>query len=321
MEPPAPIQKPVTDLISELWKISDTPLDENVFSDLKHNMRMNPFRPALRSIFCDIKSKKGTTSNRMIRTENAARENEERLDTMLKNEGIIGPDKTNELADDVVGSDRDDYLKKLSEVRHSYESRVNFIDKSKKDMLEAVGSILHAQTEFRPISQEEIAKLLQTRGRRIDQFRHDLKQSACEAVIHLRKRYFDARRKRRNFSKSSTDILNEYFQANIDYPYPSEEVKQSLALQCNISVAQVSNWFGNKRIRYKKTNKIKEEDTRRTAVAMSSNPYGFMPNTLAGMMNPYQMMMPNMAGFNFPANYPNMMAQYQQSAHHNNQMP
>ena len=34
--------------------------------------------------------------------------------------------------------------------------------------------------------------------------------------------------------------------------YPSEEAKEELARQCNVTVAQVSNWFGNKRIRYKK---------------------------------------------------------------------
>ena len=32
----------------------------------------------------------------------------------------------------------------------------------------------------------------------------------------------------------------------------SEEVKEELARKCSITVSQVSNWFGNKRIRYKK---------------------------------------------------------------------
>ena len=36
-------------------------------------------------------------------------------------------------------------------------------------------------------------------------------------------------------------------------PYPSEETKEELARQCGITVAQVNNWFGNKRIRYKKS--------------------------------------------------------------------
>jgi hypothetical protein len=35
-------------------------------------------------------------------------------------------------------------------------------------------------------------------------------------------------------------------------PYPDEATKQSLADECGITLAQVSNWFGNKRIRFRK---------------------------------------------------------------------
>merc|ERR1712117_815108 len=83
-------------------------------------------------------------------------------------------------------------------------------------------------------------------------FQIQLKQSTCEAVMILRSRFLDARRKRRNFSKKSSEVLNEYFYSNLANPYPSEEVKEELARKCGITVSQVSNWFGNKRIRYKK---------------------------------------------------------------------
>merc|ERR1712066_299949 len=67
-----------------------------------------------------------------------------------------------------------------------------------------------------------------------------------------RSRFLDARRKRRNFTKQATEILNEYFYAHLSNPYPSEEAKEELSRTCGITVSQVSNWFGNKRIRYKK---------------------------------------------------------------------
>ena len=35
-------------------------------------------------------------------------------------------------------------------------------------------------------------------------------------------------------------------------PYPSEEAKEELARKCGITVSQIANWFGNKRIRFKK---------------------------------------------------------------------
>ena len=79
-----------------------------------------------------------------------------------------------------------------------------------------------------------------------------LKQSTCEAVMMLRSRFLDARRKRRNFSKHASEILNEYFYSHLSNPYPSEEAKEELAKRCKITVSQVNNWFGNKRIRYKK---------------------------------------------------------------------
>ena len=60
----------------------------------------------------------------------------------------------------------------------------------------------------------------------------------------LRSRFLDARRKRRNFSKKSSEILNEYFYSNLANPYPSEEVKEELARKCGITVSQVRiNFF------------------------------------------------------------------------------
>ena len=47
------------------------------------------------------------------------------------------------------------------------------------------------------------------------------------------------RRKRRNFSKQATEILNEYFYSHLSNPYPSEEAKEELARKCSITVSQV----------------------------------------------------------------------------------
>lgn len=49
------------------------------------------------------------------------------------------------------------------------------------------------------------------------------------------------RRKRRNFNKQATEILNEYFYSHLSNPYPSEEAKEELAKKCGITVAQVNN--------------------------------------------------------------------------------
>ena len=51
------------------------------------------------------------------------------------------------------------------------------------------------------------------------------------------------RRKRRNFSKQSSEVLNEYFYSHVSNPYPSEEAKEELARKCGITVQQVSCFF------------------------------------------------------------------------------
>jgi len=48
------------------------------------------------------------------------------------------------------------------------------------------------------------------------------------------------RRKRRNFSKQASEILNEYFYSHLSNPYPSEEAKEELARKCSITVSQVN---------------------------------------------------------------------------------
>ena len=55
----------------------------------------------------------------------------------------------------------------------------------------------------------------------------------------------DFRRKRRNFSKQASEILNEYFYSHLSNPYPSEEAKEELARKCGITVQQVRD--GNHR--------------------------------------------------------------------------
>jgi len=117
-----------------------------------------------------------------------------------------------------------------------------------------------------------------------------LKQSTCEAVMILRSRFLDARRKRRNFSKQATEVLNEYFYSHLSNPYPSEEAKEELARQCQITVSQVSNWFGNKRIRYKKNIAKAQEEANMYAAKKAAhvNQYGMLagsPASSAGMMN------------------------------------
>ncbi|UYV62835.1 PBX1 [Cordylochernes scorpioides] len=204
-----------------------------------------------------------------------------RLDNMLVAEGVAGPDKSSGAPPPPVSQENaiehSDYRAKLAQIRAIYSQELEKYEQvgCSTTTLEMAGldlplacneftthvmNLLREQSRTRPITPKEIERMVQIIHRKFNSIQVQLKQSTCEAVMILRSRFLDARRKRRNFSKQATEILNEYFYSHLSNPYPSEEAKEELARKCCITVSQVSNWFGNKRIRYKKNiGKAQEE--------------------------------------------------------------
>ncbi|NXB40912.1 PBX3 factor, partial [Eulacestoma nigropectus] len=153
-----------------------------------------------------------------------------------------------------------DYRAKLSQIRQIYHSELEKYEQACSEFTTHVMNLLREQSRTRPISPKEIERMVNIIHGKFSSIQMQLKQSTCEAVMILRSRFLDARRKRRNFSKQATEVLNEYFYSHLSNPYPSEEAKEELAKKGGITVSQVSNWFGNKRIRYKKNmGKFQEE--------------------------------------------------------------
>ncbi|XP_026216218.1 pre-B-cell leukemia transcription factor 1-like [Anabas testudineus] len=187
-----------------------------------------------------------------------------RLDNMLLAEGVAGPERGGffaaaaAVAAAAEGSTDDgslehaDYREKLSQIRQIYHAELEKYEQACNEFTGHVMNLLREQSRTRPISPKEIERMVEIIHRKFSAILMQLKQSTCEAVMILRSRFLDARRTRRNFSKQATEILNEYFYSHLANPYPSEEAKEELAKKCCITVAQVANWFGNKRIRYKK---------------------------------------------------------------------
>lgn len=182
---------------------------------------------------------------------------------MLVVEHVIGPDPQQHYAQSSASgsaADNAEYMNKLVEIRHEYNQKIRQYDDDCCKFTNHVKKLLLVQQEIRPITEVEVQRVVAICLRRLSRYQVQLKQAICERIINLKTRMCDARRKRRNFSKQATQVLNDYFLAHINNPYPSEEVKEELARQCQITVSQVSNWFGNKRIRYKKNMaKVQEE--------------------------------------------------------------
>ncbi|CAH1787104.1 unnamed protein product [Owenia fusiformis] len=197
-----------------------------------------------------------------------------RLDNMLIAEGVAGPEKGGGSSAATAATaaasggpgqpdnaiEHSDYRAKLAQIRQIYHTELEKYEQACNEFTTHVVNLLREQSRTRPIAPKEIERMVSIIRRKFSAIEMQLKQSTCEAVMILRSRFLDARRKRRNFSKTASEILNEYFYSHLSNPYPSEEAKEELARKCGISVSQVSNWFGNKRIRYKKNiGKAQEE--------------------------------------------------------------
>ncbi|PBC30581.1 Homeobox protein extradenticle [Apis cerana cerana] len=156
-------------------------------------------------------------------------------------------------------------------------------------------NLLREQSRTRPITPKEIERMVQIIHKKFSSIQMQLKQ-----------------RKRRNFSKQASEILNEYFYSHLSNPYPSEEAKEELARKCGITVSQVSNWFGNKRIRYKKNiGKAQEEANLYAAKKAAAAFAGASPYSMGGASQgtPTPMMSPappggpqDMAGYGMGIN-------------------
>ncbi|CAD5220733.1 unnamed protein product [Bursaphelenchus xylophilus] len=115
----------------------------------------------------------------------------------------------------------------------------------------SVEQILQKHSRIRPITPQDVEHAKKNLKLKQLSYGNQLLNDFCNFAL-LSSTFFLRKQKRRNFPKKATKILNQYFEEHMDEPYPSETTKQELADLCGVTVGQVSNWFGNKRIRFKK---------------------------------------------------------------------
>lgn len=238
----------------------------------KDELECNRIKPALYQVLCELKEK--TALNMRQSMDDDPQDPQiARLDNMLMAEGVSGPERSqdslplspsqqtsNANSADSMALEHSDYRQKLTQIREVYHTELEKYERACSEFTTHTIHLLKDQAKTRPIAPREIDRMVQIIRRKFSSIQVQLKQSTCEAVMILRSRFLDARRKRRNFSKQAKEILDAYFYSHLSNPYPSEEAKEELARKCGISVSQVSNWFGNKRIRYKKNiGKAQEE--------------------------------------------------------------
>uniref|UniRef100_A0A8C5E9H3 Pre-B-cell leukemia transcription factor 1 n=1 Tax=Gouania willdenowi TaxID=441366 RepID=A0A8C5E9H3_GOUWI len=241
------VQGDIGDILHQIMTITDQSLDEAQAK--KHGLNCHRMKPALFSVLCEIKEKTGL-SIRGAQEEDPPDPQLMRLDNMLLAEGVAGPEKgggsaaaaaaaaaSGGAADNSI--EHSDYRAKLTQIRQIYHTELEKYEQACNEFTTHVMNLLREQSRTRPISPKEIERMVGIIHRKFSSIQMQLKQSTCEAVMILRSRFLDARRKRRNFSKQATEILNEYFYSHLSNPYPSEEAKEELAKKCSITVSQV----------------------------------------------------------------------------------
>jgi len=282
-------QADINKILEQIMNISDQSLDEA--QARKHQLNCHRMKPALFQVLCEIKEKT-VLSLRGTQEEDPPDPQLMRLDNMLIAEGVAGPEKSGNSGNSGggpvspdSGAEHSDYRQKLAQIRQIYHQELEKYEQACQEFTTHVMNLLREQSRTRPITPKEIERMVQIIHKKFSAIQVQLKQSTCEAVMILRSRFLDARRKRRNFSKQATEVLNEYFYSHLSNPYPSEEAKEDLARRCGITVSQVSNWFGNKRIRYKKNIAKAQEEANMYAAKKAASQYG-MISSPTGMLSP-----------------------------------
>jgi hypothetical protein len=129
-----------------------------------------------------------------------------RLDTMLIAERIVDryPNEqlNNNNNNNAIELEHPEYQTNLTRIRHFYHDELAKFDKNSNDFCTHVVTLLHQQSQTRPISSEEITHMISMVRKKLCLIQIQLKQNTCEAVMNLRTRFLDARyleKKRKNF--------------------------------------------------------------------------------------------------------------------------
>jgi hypothetical protein len=136
-------------------------------------------------------------SMRQISDDNDSHKKElARLDTMLIAERIIER-YPNELlsnnSNNSVEIEHPEYQTNLTRIRQFYHNELSRFDKNSNDFCTHVVTLLHQQSQVRPISSEEITHMISMVRKKLCLIQIQLKQNTCEAVMNLRTRFLDAR--------------------------------------------------------------------------------------------------------------------------------
>ncbi|CAD6193113.1 unnamed protein product [Caenorhabditis auriculariae] len=152
------------------------------------------------------------------------------------------------------------YFDEVEKLKHTMMKKETALTEGFRKANEAMSETLRTQKRLRPIDHQDMLNAEASVQQRFTDACNILRDEIASKLLVLRRDTEQAGRKRRNFDKRTTDILQSWFHEHLDRPYPNDEEKTKLAKQCGIKVSQVNNWFGNQRIRNKHQGKKSSDD-------------------------------------------------------------
>lgn len=162
------------------------------------------------------------------------------------------------------------YLDGINRIKEDTIMKQIQLDKDMEKALTNSEEVLRNHRDFRPIDEKDFSNIRQSISKRFEHSKNNIRGEAATKILVLRREIEQQGRKRRNFDKNTTDILQNWFHDHRQNPYPSDQEKAELAKQCNIKISQVNNWFGNQRIRTKQQALRMQEDERERAASMAN---------------------------------------------------
>jgi len=173
------------------------------------------------------------------------------LDDFLESQGIDTTPMTSS-EDSIRNAQREEFLYKLEQLRFKYKEEIEKLNKVCNECCSQLIFVLRDQSSLRPVGEHEAQAKLQKIKHKFDYVKNQLRVCVCSAISALQKQYNQVRKKHKSLPKKATSSLSQWFFEHIQNPYPTEQEKAILAATGGLTLTQVNNWFGNKRIRYKR---------------------------------------------------------------------
>ncbi|PRP77197.1 Pre-B-cell leukemia transcription factor 1 [Planoprotostelium fungivorum] len=173
-------------------------------------------------------------------------ENNFGLEVFLAAQGI-NPEMSKMDKANMSEEERTEFIAELDSIKFRYGKELERLTQlcnefTNRTLKEMVRVITEQETNLRVLAIKQ----------KFDYVRNQLRQQVYNNIISLAKNYNQIKPKRRTLPKKASEMLSEWFYAHLNDPYPSEEEKIMMAAHIGITLTQLNNWFGNKRIRYKR---------------------------------------------------------------------